>query len=628
MSATALLQTSVALTIKNGETLPIYLEPKFLSEAEHPSELTPDFIVNPGPERLYGWAIRDLRDYLSKMTKAKYPLTSFDEKATVGIFAGTLAQFPDFKSQQAEARKITSSSDPEAFVIEVQGDKLFILGKSETGFMAAIYTFLDKLGCKWYAPGKLWENIPEFKSLVLSKEFDVISTGPSYRSRSFLFDSANVRKAPGETRADWQRRNRLGGTGYITCTQNQEMIPESLFATRPELFGWNNGKQSPLILAQANPEVVNMTIESAIRYFKENKGKGSYFNSFSTEIKDGIFPDEKSLPKVGNHSHTDLTFWFANQVAAGIEKAGFKDQRIGMASYSTHSSIPSFDLHPQVGVMVHAVINFTDNMLPQPLTVEQRLDGFIQRKCKHLGVFELIYYVVSTLEKPVNLDPLALASRVRGYGKHGATHYLTETADSWIMAGSSHYLLTRILWDLETDPKKELEAYYQGAFGPAAREVRMLYEDWIKAPKITSEACARWHQRIVAADALVKGKSPYEARLNVVKRYYLYLKFLQELESTDPKFSSKEECLKKLLHYVASNRGHGAFDASFLLRCLIEGAQLNPGWAPLIAGTRFELNKMGPELITISKNYYDEQSWKAFPAISDERINEMFSGIK
>jgi len=97
-----------ATTVKQGSTLPVYLPPAAFTEANQPGVEIAVFgasYFKPGPERLYGYALRDLRDYLQKMTGAQFPLTALDANAKSGVFAGTFAQFPNFKPQQANSQK-------------------------------------------------------------------------------------------------------------------------------------------------------------------------------------------------------------------------------------------------------------------------------------------------------------------------------------------------------------------------------------------------------------------------------------------------------------------------------------------------------------------------------------------
>lgn len=621
--------------------VPIYLHPKVLAEAKKPTtELTGGGggFWRPGPERLYGWAVRDLHNYLQRTTRAEYPLTAFDKDATSGIFAGTFDQFPHFKPQGAEAQKAFAAPDPEAFVVEVQGDKLFVLGKTPSGLIAGIYTLLDKLGCKWFAPGKTWENVPERTGLVLDRKLNTASAGPSYLARHFFPSwgpNSHVSRKGARERdyALWCLRNRLGGSAYTANFHNSPILPASLFKERPELFALVKGKRNPQELARGNPEAVGRATEIAVNYLRANEGKGSFYDSFSVEPGDGVPACEESLKKVGNHTPTDLDFWFANQVATGIEKAGLKDKWVGLDSYSDHAGVPSFDLHPRVAVTVTTGLDFSSG----GLTVEQRLDGLRKRKARRLGIYEYLNLVTWSLEKPgchPASDPLLVAANLKRYYEHGARTYMAETSDSWVHGGPGHYLAGRLLWDVRSDPSKELDAYYQGAFGPAGHEIRALYEEWSRLPlkvkmppntlpglpRISRGKCAQWQQHITAAERLVRGQPLYRARLNAVKRYYLYLNLWREfeLDLTDPKLPSREERYLRLLRYVGSNRGEGAFHALGLFPTLLMSAPQ--------AGLSTE--KWPKAFQAISRNITDASAWNTFPPLSDAQIDRLFAAAR
>lgn len=622
-----------ATALKQGSTLPIYLQAEALAEAEKPSlEVASDLVGywNPGTERLYGYALRDLRDYLQKMTGAQIPFTVADANAKSGIFAGTFAQFPDFKPQQAEAQKAMASADPEAFVIEAQGDRLFILGKTNFGLIAGIYTLLDKLGVKWFAPGQQWENVPQLNELALDNKLNISSSGPTFKARlsfsSFGPNSSVFKK--GERDAEytlWHLRNRMGGSAYTADYHNSPILPVELFKTRPELFASVKGKRIPEELDRDNPEAVKMAIEIAVKYLKDNEGKGSFYNSFSAETGDGVPGDEEGIAKFGNK--TDLDFWFANQIAAGIEKAGLKDKWVGMYSYSDHAAIPSFDLHPKVGVMITNGLDFSSG-----LTVEQRLDGFRKRKAQRLGIYDYFNLVTWSLDKPGSSpasDPMLVAANLKRWREHGANVFMAETSDSWISGGPGHYLLSRLLWDINTDPDQVLDSYYQGAFGPAARPIRALYEDWVKyaarnkgnMPKMVPTKLARWHQWISEADQLVQGQPKYRARMNDVKRYFMYLKLTGDYEGiadTKPPSKEKQEAFVRMMRYVGSNRGEGAFHAKGVFLAYLLNAPT--------AG--FDVEKLGPEFGALYKLWNDEAGWKTFAPVSDAEIDKRFSEVQ
>ena len=608
-----------------GATSPIYLVPEALAEADHPKVEIAAFGATywkPGPERLYGYALRDLRDYLGKMTDARFPLTAVDRAAQRGIFVGTFAQFPEYKPRRAESQKAMFSADPEAFAVEAQGDKLFILGKSNLGMMAAIYTALDKLRCKWFAPGREWETVPRLKELSFER-LNTASDGPSYIAR-FFFSSYGVNwSVLREGERDglyvlWSLRNRMGGSGYTSNSHHAPIIPGSLFQTRPELFALAKGIRSPYELARGNPEAVAMATDIAINYLKENDGKGSYYDSFSAEPNDGAPADEESLARIGNHTATDLDFWFANQIAAGLERAGLKEKRVGILSYSDHASIPSFDLHPQVSVQVTTDLDFTSKM-----TVEQRLDGFRERKATRLGIYEYLNLIIWSRDRPgvsPSSNPVMVAENLKRWYEHGATTYTAETSDSWISGGVGQYMASRLLWDVNRDPKRELDAYYRGAFGPAGGDIRALYEAWEKRPTLTRGNLAQWYDLISKAEKKVGGNPVYKARIVDVKRYYLYLNMLREFDINlaDPRVPSKAARHNKLLAYLAANRGEDAFHAVGLFFTI-----LSQTGQP--ANLEVSFDQLDEPFKALMKDNYDQAAWRHFPPISDHEIGEMFA---
>lgn len=224
-------------------------------------------------------------------------------------------------------------------------------------------------------------------------------------------------------------------------------------------------------------------------------------------------------------------------------------------------------------------------------------------------------------------DPLGVAADLKRWHRAGATSYMAETSDSWVNGGAGHYLAARVLWDVSADPGKELDAYYTGAFGPAAGEVRALHEDWVQfargkvLPKIARGSAAKWHHLIATADRKV-GERAYKARLNDVKRYYLYLDHIRVFELDDrlPGAPTRGERLLRLTRHVGSNRGQGAFHALGLL----------PTWLVYMppAGVKIDLPKMGPEFAALARDISDEKAWRAFPPLTAEEIDRQFGAAR
>jgi hypothetical protein len=123
----------------------------------------------------------------------------------------------------------------------------------------------------------------------------------------------------------------------------------------------------------------------------------------------------------------------------------------------------------------------------------------------------------------------------------------------------------------------------------------------------------------------VKGKPLYEARLNDIKRYYLFLNFMREfeLDLKDPKIPSKEERYNRMLKYIAANRGKGVFAVPSLLVTFMGARAKTYG---------IDINKLDPAFAPFRDyNWYkasQETSYEPFPVLSDTQINQMFAAAK
>lgn len=518
-----------------GADLPIFVTAAALAEATKPSVPIDIFGAasayhRPGPERLYGWVLRDLRDYLQRVTGSNHPITG---GLGAGIYVGVADDFPVW------TESVGLGTDPESFVVRAQGAHFYIVGRTVLGMMAGVYTFLDSLGVKWLAPGPEWENVPERRGLVFDSKLNLSSDGPSYKWRGYFSTyGVNWRLSNSGERDRqyllWQIRNRLGGPGYVSNSHNAHVIDPALRATHPEYFARGpNGVRSTTEVNRAHPRVVPLAVDRAEQYLLENEGKGSYFNSYSVEPNDGLPGDEDGRIAAGDPpgSYSNLDFDFASKVAAGVAERGIRDKLIGMLSYSDHALVPARAIHEQVAVQVTTDLAFFPAGKEQ--TVEQRLDGF--RKLgvtgNRLGIYDYMNLIAWSWDRPgftPAARPVELGQNFQRWYANGARTFTAETSDSWISGGCGQYMAARMLWDVTADPVKVRDAYYTDAFGPAAAEMRAMAEEWEAKPELSRPNLARWWAMIDTAERKVGKDARLLARLPDVKRYWLYLNLYRE----------------------------------------------------------------------------------------------------
>ena len=177
----------------------------------------------------------------------------------------------------------------EGFALKTVGPHLAIAGGRQRGTMYGVYTFLEKLGCRWYAQDAA--RIPTMPALRVPPLDETQKPAFEYRE---IF----IKEAAGK---DWAARNKTNGnfsdldesTGgkviYYPFGHSFYSIipPEKYFSTHPEYFALVN-RERVAVRAQlclSNPDVVRIGIETVLRWAQEHPEASIY--SVSSNDADG-----------------------------------------------------------------------------------------------------------------------------------------------------------------------------------------------------------------------------------------------------------------------------------------------------------------------------------------------------
>ena len=87
----------------------------------------------------------------------------------------------------------------EGFVLKTAGNHLVIAGGRERGTMYGVYTFLDKLGCRWFSPHV--SRVPRQSTIVVQPLDE--TQKPAFEYREPYFTEARD--------GDWAARNKMNG---------------------------------------------------------------------------------------------------------------------------------------------------------------------------------------------------------------------------------------------------------------------------------------------------------------------------------------------------------------------------------------------------------------------------------
>lgn len=394
-------------------------------------------------------------------------------------------------------------------------------GHSQVGTYHGVLEVLERfLGVGWYMPGPLGEEIPEAGEFVVPGDLAVTdnphfserflntaSGGSASGQRAYmerlqrqgLFEHLHVdEKAWAETAA-YARHLRLGTTRglavahawhqWVPAVQANAWVEESYGQSHPEYYALRHGKRQASYrgsahggqLCVSNSAVAKVYAANVVRYARRTGER-----DFSLSDNDGGEHCEcdgclAMDPPGADGSLTDRLGRFANRVAelATVELA---DLRFGLYAYhSTRTPPVATTLHPSIsisdvynhlphlylqaearGAMLHDLRGWRRSCSRVVLTTYYQGEGFWSFPWS-------TWKIQDWLLKELASSPASAGIRMNYCGPGN----LAPVG----ISGADHYVFARLLWHPEQDAAALADAFYQGAFGPAAgAAVREYFE--------------------------------------------------------------------------------------------------------------------------------------------------------
>ncbi len=517
----------VTLAANGKALLPIYVvrvaPPPSKKSKIPPAWLTADSRVHD--------ALPDLVRCLDRLSHCRFTITSTDDlPQTPAIFIGTPQNLglADVKLEREE------------FLLRSRGGSLFLAAETEVGMSHAIYALLEKLGCRWYFPGELWEVIPDVPQLTI--EVDEIQRPDFPDVRLCVFVYANKSRVIRQDTSDWNRRNRM--TNYLNASTSHVWCgidPQQDFAQHPEWFGltaYPDGVRArkPWKPCYSHPEVIARGIQYARDFFRKSPSAAMVpvtppddpgfcecerclerANVTTTTLKlDTLFGRNAQGEDVSVPSEN--VYRFANEIARVVARE-FPGKQVGVGAYSGYAHPPSFPLEPNVYVSI------TSGYRRTPLTPDRQIAEF-GRKSEKLAIYE--YYDVINWDFDQPGRPRAsqldyLAGSTRFYRQQGATGLKGEASNNWGVAGLGYYALSKLMWDSRRDVRELEREFYHLAFGPAAPHIERFYRRWEVDNEVTPRSLAGAFRDLQAAAASVAGQEPYCTRVDRLRMYAHFL---------------------------------------------------------------------------------------------------------
>ncbi len=455
-------RTDVRLVVDGASQAVIHVPPELMDEKAHARVAA---------------SVRDLAKYLEQISGATIEVATrppSSDETRLAILIGQYAQ-----QRFGGVKEPTRYKQGWRMVVSPRG--IGLMGESDEAISYAIYEVLDRLGCRWYMPGKMGEVIPSSKTIAL-QEMD-ISSAPRTLYRGIWFADK-----------DFMRRNRMGGLKidahhalerYITPKQRQE---------HPEWRATIDGKPSNKRLKWSNPAVANAIADAIIA--KLNK---KYQASISLSPEDGgrfdESPEDRALdagdidPTTNTPSITDRYLVLVNRIASRVN-AKYPDVLFGCLSYVQYTRPPVREKPNPNLVMQIAPITYcrahamTDTELcPSRASLLPILQGWA-KVSDHLSYYNYMYNLAE-VSVPYPMMHQMSEELPLIYANH-VVFWQPETLSNFESVLPGMWLSIRKSWDTSADPKAILDEFFARFYGAAEKPMRrywQIFDDaWSKPP--------------------------------------------------------------------------------------------------------------------------------------------------
>lgn len=438
-------------------------------------------VISREPSSLVRYGAEELVRVLLTITGAKIPIVSDDLPPRENeILLGKSCRTQVFFSEM-------DSLPREGYFYRTEGDWL-IFGGTGRGLLYGIYAFLeDELGCRFFTPEVT--QIPRRNGLEIPAldrrgapvmEYREPHIG-EFRDGAF----ALRRRVNGLRLCDPAEIHGGGVTyaqGYFVHTLTKLLSPEEFFDTHPEYFAEIDGKRrkEKTQLCLSNPEVLQIVTQRVLAELRKQPEAGIFSVSQADNYNGCTCPKCRATDEEEGSMAGSL-LRFVNRVAQAVE-VEFPDVVIDTLAYQYTRKPPKIT-RPRENVCVrlctieccffhslrdcrHDDPDAPNLDLSQPFTDDLLGWGKI---CNRLYIWDYVTNFSHFWMPHPNFA--VLAENLRFFAENGVKGVFEQgcpAVGGGEFTGLRSYLLSKLLWDPETDAALAMEEYLFGVYGPAA----------------------------------------------------------------------------------------------------------------------------------------------------------------
>ena len=415
---------------------------------------------------------RELQHFLQEMSGAKLPIVTGTAPAGGAVFVG--------QSEALDALKPGipfASLGREGFALKTLGRNLAIAGGRERGTMYGVSTFLEKLGCRWFAEDV--SRIPRQATITVPAMDE--TQRPAFEYREPFAGEAFGR--------DWGARNKVNGgmrTRLDTSTGGSvkyfpfvhsfyKMIPpEKYFAAHPEYFAQIDGKRvdTRAQLCLTNAELLKVATETVLGWIKDHP-EAEIFSVSQNDCNGWCECDNCQRVVQEEGAVSGVLLRFVNAVAEKVAER-YPNKLIDTIAYQM-SEKPPRKVRPVPNVRVRLCpIGICQGhpfeTCPFCLPFMENLRGWAAMT-NQLYVWHYTTNFSHFLLPFPDFDEIAVDTGM--YHRHGVVGIFFEDDTNGGGGGQDStlrsYIMARLLWNPATNVEQDVKEFHETFYGHAAQ---------------------------------------------------------------------------------------------------------------------------------------------------------------
>jgi hypothetical protein len=483
------------------------------------------------------YAAEELQKYLAKMSGCPLPVRKEGEagdqtpSVCIGVSRRVHELLPDFDIKDLQE---------EGIAIRTDGDNIVLLGSRTRGALYATYTFLEKLGVRFYSPDI--ERVPQRGTITFPETQYTHQPSFHYRLVTYL-DALRPEYSPKlKINLNPLGLPKYGGNKgisvrHMTHTFYQLVPPEQYFDAHPEYFALVDGarRRDFAQLCLTNPETIRIATETVLKWM-DREPQSHTFGVVQNDCLGWCECDACRALDEREESHAGSLIYFCNEIAKTIAKVhpnvnldGVPEKMIHTIAY-TYSEKPPKNLKPEPNlavVLCHMYPSCDSHPIRDcPLNARYRENaaGWLAKTQHVLAWHYVVDFTHFCLPFP-NFN--AIRADLPWYKEMGLDGVLCQAAVSGEMSELRHYICAKLLWDTHEDVDALIDDFMEGYFGPAAKPMRAyfnLLHEKVRDPNVHMHLYSGLEAGYLPPDIVDKMTSLFDEAETLVKEQPEYLK--------------------------------------------------------------------------------------------------------